>query len=185
MNIKLKKIKYSLELSEETNMFHAVIYVNNQMVGYAKNDGHGGCTEYNTYYSATPEQKQLFRDAENYCKTLPPIKWNEIEIPMNMENYIDNEISNYINKKEKQKQDRKFIRDMNKGIVFGNKKSYQVVYWVNYDLEMLLKHPSGKNMISNKIKEIQKQGHTILNTNLPEDIFKEVETKVVQIRIDK
>lgn len=44
MKLQLKSIKYSPSLSQETHAFTANVYLNNKKVGYARNDGIGGCT---------------------------------------------------------------------------------------------------------------------------------------------
>ncbi len=33
-------------MSEETNCFVADLYINGKKIGYVKNDGRGGCTDY-------------------------------------------------------------------------------------------------------------------------------------------
>lgn len=38
---KLKKIKFMEALSEETNCFSAILYVNGQQLAHCKNTGHG------------------------------------------------------------------------------------------------------------------------------------------------
>jgi len=42
--LELKKVKIFLPGSQETICFTADIYANGKKVGYAENDGHGGCT---------------------------------------------------------------------------------------------------------------------------------------------
>lgn len=62
MKIELKNIKFSEALSEETNAFVADVYVNEQKVAYAKNDGHGGCTFYHAYEG----MRELVEQAEQF-----------------------------------------------------------------------------------------------------------------------
>jgi len=172
MKIEIKKIKFKEALSEETNNFYGEIYVNNINVGFCKNNGTGGCTEYRHHYSATPEQIQLFMDAEEYCKTLPPIKYSpKTTINMTMEHYIDNYVYDYIDKREGKKFNRKLNLDMKRGIVYGTKKSYKIVFWRHYTIEDLLKHPAGKVLLVKEITKLKEQNETILNTNLPKEIL--------------
>ena len=82
MKIELKNIKFYERMSEETNAFTADLYVNGKKVGYAKNEGHGGCTD---YYPNSIEDRAVINEAEQYCLGLPPIKYGSFEIEMNLE----------------------------------------------------------------------------------------------------
>ena len=42
--VELKKLQVFLRMSEETLAFAADVYVDGKKAGFAKNDGHGGCT---------------------------------------------------------------------------------------------------------------------------------------------
>ena len=42
--VTLKLFKHIASMSEETLCFTAAVYVNDKLVGYAENRGHGGCT---------------------------------------------------------------------------------------------------------------------------------------------
>ena len=55
---------------------------------------------------------------------------------------------------------------MSKGICYGNKYHYSMIYWKNYTLVQLLNTPVGKALIQKTINELKAKGHKILNTNL-------------------
>ncbi len=69
MEIELKSIRFFERMSEETNAFRASLYIDGKPVGEAGNDGKGGPT---WYRAAHPDYWPLIKNAEEYCKTLPP-----------------------------------------------------------------------------------------------------------------
>lgn len=66
MKIELKRFSYSERLSEETSAFAADVWIDGKNVGYAKNDGHGGCT----IVQINP--LELREKVEAYARTLMP-----------------------------------------------------------------------------------------------------------------
>lgn len=102
MKIELKKIKYSPELSEETNAFTAQIWVNGIFCGTASNRGHGGCTELNPNI----DKLALWKAAGDYVKNLPS---NTIipQIPSNtllsLDDFVDELIDRHVNELELKK----------------------------------------------------------------------------------
>ena len=89
MKIELRKLKHSPSFSEETNAFTADIYVDGVKVGYARNGGHGGNTDIHAYDG----MESLLDAAEEFAKTLPPVK-SEFEglgdLSMDLEFLVDN-----------------------------------------------------------------------------------------------
>jgi hypothetical protein len=159
MKIELKKISFDERLSEETNCFSADLYINGKKVGYCKNNGQGGCTD---YYGNTKENNELIRQAEAYCKTLPKIKYHSLELEQSLEMTIDVLIETHLKDKAKKKMEKLF----NTAIVFGipNGNSYQ---YMNF------KRPLSDISLSAlqiKVNEIVltycKKGIVILNNNL-------------------
>ena len=63
--VELKSLKIASNLSEETIAFTANIYVDGKKVGWAKNGGYGGGTEYRL------EGADLREAVEGWAKTLP------------------------------------------------------------------------------------------------------------------
>jgi hypothetical protein len=107
MKLELKKIKVNLAFSEETTQFMADIFFNGKKIGYAKNDGQGGCTDYHPYEG----QREAMREAEEYAKTLPSLFYEfggeKREIKMSLENWIDKQIEDYLLAKEQAKLEKK------------------------------------------------------------------------------
>ncbi|WP_324759027.1 hypothetical protein [Sphingobacterium thalpophilum] len=179
MKIELKNIHHSIQLSEETEAFTANLYINGVHAGHAKNEGHGG----NTHYRAEDEKgRELIRQAEEYCKTLPPILYpadngmGMFSIDMDLEQYIDDLLNKYIEKKETAKFNAQLDKTMLKGIVFGIPNQSFGAITFNLPLIDVLAHPKGPQTVLQTIKDKilpkLKDGNIILNTNIPESILK-------------
>jgi len=158
MKIELKSIKFSEAMSEETNAFTANLYINGKKVGYCKNQGHGGCTDYN---ADSPEQRPVIAEAEAYCKALPKTKWKNMEFDQSLESVIDQLLENWL----KARETKKFERKMTKAIMVGipDSSSYGI-----YRFKVALsKIPTAQLQASvGRIKANLHKGEVILNTNL-------------------
>lgn len=121
MKIELKNVKINLTFSEETIMFEADLYVNGKKTAYAKNDGRGGCTFYNSYHA--PNNDEDLRQAEAFCKTLPPIEFEDFKIDMNLEHFIDELVNQEIKKKE----DKKLEKKMENTIMWGKPNGHSYI----------------------------------------------------------
>lgn len=173
MEVTLKNIKVNLTFSEETIMFKADLYINGKKVGYCDNDGRGGCTSYHGY---TREDYEVIRVCEEYFKGLPKkkhdINGKEYEFNQSLENEIDDIISAYVDKKEKEKFEKKMKKDMLTKLILsnGNPNSYQTVGWKNgLTIEKILDNPLWRSSLINTINKYREQGYTILNTNIPQE----------------
>jgi hypothetical protein len=165
MKIELKNIKINLTFSEETTMFMADVYVNGKKTAYANNDGRGGCTFYNSYHA--PNNDEDLRQAEAYCKSLPPMKYTfgdvEHEIHMSLEHFIDK----LVEEEEKKKEQKKLEKKMVDAILWGKPNGYSYT-------QVKFKMPLAKipliqlQGVVNKYKTQLKEGEQFLNTNLEE-----------------
>lgn len=169
MDIQLKNIKVNLKLSEETLNFSANLYINGRNVGIATNRGCGASTD----IYASSGCKPILSEAEKYFRSLPKVyvKTYDLEYQPTLEDKVNELVEKYLNDKEIEKQKKKLAKDLLNGICYGKLESYEVVYWRNYDLETLLKYEAGRIAVSNKIKEITNKGYTILNTNIPQELY--------------
>lgn len=168
MKIELKSLKINLTFSEETTMFKANIYVNGKKVGYAENNGRGGST------NIQPFDKQcsdILNKANEYCKTLPPIEYGNMKIDMDLEHFVDNIVNDEANKKEDEKYVKQLNRNCEKGICFGSENKYSIIKWKIPICEMI-NHNKGKTILTMKLKELVANGETILNKNIPEELYK-------------
>ena len=164
MKIELKKISFNERMSEETNCFVADLYINGKKVGYVKNDGRGGCTD---YHGDSKEANQVIREAEAYFNSLPKVKevkYN-FEYQPTLENAIDEQFELYL----KAKAYKKMEKQMECAILFGvpDGHSYNMIKY-KQPLSVLVKNY--KANLQKKIMEIKvndcKNGVVILNTNL-------------------
>ena len=171
MKLELRQVKISKEFSEETIMFSANIFANGKIIGYANNDGRGGCT----FYNAFPDKRHLLAEAEEYAKTLPSttieMGGTIHEIKSNLENWIDGEITKIFNEKETGVFNKKLKKNCETKICWGVKNvSYKMIGFTgNHKIADLLKTPSGKFSVENLVNKIKgelKEGEEILNENL-------------------
>lgn len=184
MKIELKNIKHSPSLSEETEAFTANLYINEVLAGYAKNNGHGGSTD---YYHADEKGRDLIREAEQYCLGLPEKQYpaaygmEAYSLKMNLEHFIDDLLSSHLQEKENKKFDNKINKAMINGIVYGLPNESVSIVAFKIPLSQLLALPVGPDSIKNAIiKSVLpdlKPGEKILNTNIPEQILKDAGLK--------
>jgi hypothetical protein len=171
MKIELKAIKVFEAMTEETTAFYANVYIDGKHRGYAKDDGRGGCIDIRPEYSQDEAKwkanKQAMLEAEDYCKKLPPIKYRDMELANNLEMVVGELLSKFLDAKA----DKKFIKDMDKGLLFGRKENYTMVYWNNTTVVALLQNTIGRARIKKICAEKKAKGETLLNTNIPADLL--------------
>lgn len=171
MKIELKKIKFSEHLSEETNAFTAEIYINGKNAGYAKNDGHGGCTFYHAYEG----KRDLIEQAEQHCLTLPPINYGTFQIDMNLENKIDQLFEEWLKSKDEANLQKKLQKDMLDGLCIKTNGGYEKLTWksgkITVTIAQMIRVENGKKMLRDKIAQVRGEGKEILNTNIPQELF--------------
>lgn len=167
MKIELKKFYSNERFSEETNCFQSELYLNGKKVGYCSNDGRGGPT---SYFGIEHHWSEDIKRMEEYCKSLPPIVYtkekdgHDFTIDMTLEHYIDNLVMEHLDKKTQKKKE----KDMLKGLVYSRSRwGYMSVGWKGHTIETLLQSLSGRIVLEKKVIELQEQGYTIENTNLP------------------
>lgn len=177
MKIELKRIHYSERLSQETNAFTADLYINGKKVGETSNEGYGGPTGYDAF---TAEGKQLIKEAEQFCRTLPSetftIGQETHTVEMSLEQFIDNLVDEYINKKEIQKF-RNWVGRKSKDCLLIGKPDDEVTasFRFKIPIEQIISGTNGhvrmaKAVARDVIPEL-KQGSILLNTNIPVEIL--------------
>lgn len=175
MKIELKKLKIAEHMSEETTAFTADIFIDGKEAGYAKNDGHGGCTFYQHYPGKKftsggftfDENAELIKKAEKFCLTLPEKKYDmgggrsPLVIKMDLENFIDGLVEDELKKKDEKKLQKKMLNHIMWGVPGSN--SYVQVKLpkpvASYPL------PAIQKAIDTYKKDFKK-GEVFLNTNL-------------------
>ena len=167
MKVTLKNVYFSERLSEETNAFTADVYVDGKKVGYAKNDGHGGCTFVQPY----SETKKVFNECEDYLKTQPQLNIGSDENPFmidcNMESMVDYLFEKWL----KEKEEKKIQNHCKKGVVFNTPNGYSIISWKNSTIEGMLKNPVMTQRLQKVVTDLKNEGKQIVNKNLPEEWF--------------
>ena len=159
MNIELKKIKVAANMSEETTAFTAELFVNGKNIGYVKNDGRGGCTDY--YNNPDEKSKEALKAAEAYCLTLPEIDYGTFKHKMDLETFIDDLLDKHLKEKEQSKLTKKMVDTVMWGIPNGHSYT-QVKFKVP-----LAQIPTEKLQgYLDKYKKDFDKGEKFLNTNL-------------------
>lgn len=178
MKIELKKIEFNERMSEETNCFSADLYINGKHIGEASNRGHGGPTD---YHSINKEGHALIKEAEAYCKTLPPYTYEmsgeNHSIEMDLEMLIDDLITKYLQDKELQKFRKSMERAMVKGLVIGKPdESFDTISF-KVPLETIMAAPNKPEVMVNIIKKYVipelADGKMLLNTNIPDSYLEQ------------
>lgn len=124
MKIELKRISFNERMSDETNCFVADLYIEGKKVGYCKNDGRGGCTE---YHGNTKADNVLLAKAEEYCKTLPKIRSSYgvplgiLEYDETFENVIDELLEAHLKAKDLERINKKMQKQYASAICYGKK----------------------------------------------------------------
>lgn len=172
MKIEIKNIKINKSFSEETICFNADVFVDGKKTAYASNDGHGGCTFYNSYHK--PNDDENLRQAEAYARTLPSHFYEygdtKMEIKSSLENIIDKAIDDKFNEGEKAKANKQLTKDMEKNICFGvpNGNSYRMIGY-KIPLKAVAMSEQGRKALTElyqRVKGELKEGEVIFNKDL-------------------
>jgi hypothetical protein len=160
MKIELKNIKFSEALSEETNAFTADLYINGKKVGYCRNDGRGGCTDYHAY---NVQDREVIKKAEEYFKSLPKAHSERFNFDYQptLELAIGDLLDEWLLAKEQKKMKKQMETKILVGIPNGMSYSY---YNLKRPLSTLPTKPLQDAV--DRIKAKLKAGEVILNTNL-------------------
>lgn len=184
MKITLKNIKVNLRFSQETTMFDADLYIDGVKVGYAENRGCGGNTNISAIGSGETlkTNRELIEKADDYCKTLPSENYEYEEngktktfaINCNLENFVDNLLSDYIEQKEKKRFQSKLAKDLEKFICISKTRNiddcqdYQTIKFKSYvSLNQIFANSNLREKVLTHISQRQKEGFFVLNSNLP------------------
>ena len=156
--IKLKNIMYSARFSEETHAFQADILFDNKKIGYCINRGSGGSTDC-SIWNGDANTKELFKKMEDYCDSLGIEGYGN-----KLEWVVDDLFQNWLTNKA-------IKRDEKKGILFGSAAKYSIQGFTSggkkISMSDVLKNEKGVQMLKDFCSKVKKEGHTVLNTNLP------------------
>ena len=168
MKIELKKISFNERMSEETNCFVADLYINGKNVGYCKNEGQGGCTDFR---GGTRENNEIIAQADAYYRTLPKVKSGTFEFEQDLEWVVNMLLEEHLNAKINLKAKKKFEKLQQKSIVWGKPNTYGQMH-LPYSIALSDVARLQPKQLQENINAIKKKyssnGDVILNTNLAE-----------------
>jgi hypothetical protein len=160
--IKLKNVKYSARFSEETHAFQADIFFDNKKIGYCINRGIGGSTDCNLW-NGEAKTKEAFKKMEEYCNSLGIEGYGN-----KLEWVVDDLFQNWLTNQS-------IKRDEKKGILFGNATKYTIQTFTangkRLSMDDLIKNEEAIKMLRTFCSKVKKEGHTVLNTNLPFNVY--------------
>jgi len=179
MRIELRSLQIQDRQSEETTAFTASLYINGKKVGYAKNSGKGGSTDYGPDNYHDENLKALIKEAEDYCSGLEPMDLKELgKVPMDMEGFIDQIVSEFWQEKENKRFKNKMQKDQLNGLLIGNNEKYNKITWPKknstWSIAELLATEVGKKSIKTTIehyKRLMSPSERIINTNIPGELL--------------
>jgi hypothetical protein len=183
MEITLKNIYVGERLSRETTAFQATLFIDGYRVGVITNDGQG-CA--NMYRPLDDKGVMLIRQAEAWCRRLPPMvladtlsDGKRVTIPMELEIYLDNIITDWLTKKDIEKFRRKAEKKMGSAIVFGAPgKPFRLMTYGKV-LSVLIHRPGFigqlRTDIHTKVLPLLREDEKILNTNIPRRIVERLQ----------
>lgn len=169
--ITIKKVKIIEELSEETICFSADMYFKGKYICPISDIGQGGDIEFHIY--ANDKEYASFLEAVEWAKSLDPLQYEDMSLPMDIELYIGQLIEDIHNQKEDKKEQAKLKKDMAKGICYKTVDGYGMSFWKGITLTQLLSspNPAYKKAIVDAIKALIGEGKEILNTNIPKEYY--------------
>jgi hypothetical protein len=183
MEIILKNIYVSERLSRETMAFQATLYINGYKVGVISNEGQGGPI---LYHPLEDKGNFLIREAEAWCRKLPPVIFPDtmidgkpMSIPMELEIYLDNTITAWLEQKDREKFRWKMEKKMASAILFGiPEKTFRVLRFKT-PIASMIKCNTGVERLRRDIHKwvlpLLAENEKILNTNIPARIIKMME----------
>lgn len=168
MKLELKNVKINEAFSEETLMFKADLFVNGKKVGYASNDGRGGCTSYNAYEN----QREELAKAEAYALTLPSTTaefgGKDYVFKSSLESWIDDTVNKIYDAKAQAKAEKKMQLIMQTQVVWGvpNGNTYRHMgFKGGVKLEAL--SPASVKSLVDAVKSRMLPNEEIFNKNIP------------------
>ena len=93
MKIELRNVKHIKEMSEETECFHALVYIDGVKEGTAQNEGHGGSTDV--------EPRELKAKLDAYGASLPKREFSDgFSFVQDAESLADEALQDYLLRKD-------------------------------------------------------------------------------------
>jgi hypothetical protein len=182
MEISLEDIYSGERLSREATIFQATLFINRYKVGVITNDGQGGAT---MYRPIDDKGVALIREAEHWCRGLAPMVGTEtmtngtpVSIPMDLETYLDNLITDWLNQKDVARFWRKAEKEMYNAILSGIPgKTFRVMRYGDAIARLVRRYGGVEQLrldIHRKVIPMLQENEKILNTNIPLRIVRQL-----------
>lgn len=114
--IELKNFKHHDDMSEETLCFTADVWIGGYKAGYARNGGYGGPTDVSPYDA---KGKELIKFAQAEIESMPPEVVEFMGKTLTINSTLDNYIDGLVEKKIKEKEDKRISTWVNKHLPTG------------------------------------------------------------------
>lgn len=156
--IELKKVKFGAAHShQETINFVADVFINNECVGYAENQGCGGSTSVRANHPYDINQ-HIICTADDYFRSLPK-KYNEefkMEFGTSLEDEVDNIIGDLFNQKELDKLMKRLTKKTSNHLILLNpEKDRTIEVKYNKTIEDYLSNPKGREIILRQVEKLK------------------------------
>lgn len=113
MQITLKNVKHYPSMSEETECFEAVVYIDGKKAGRVANRGHGGSHEMD---------RAVWERLNEYAKTLPPetfeVNGQSFTLPQSADSLIDDALQAILREKEEARLRKLFDKDIDTRVLY-------------------------------------------------------------------
>ncbi len=176
--VTIAKVQFGGErLHQETLNFVCDVYYDGKKVGYAHNDGHGGCTFVN---SENHKGYDFMQSLKKYFSSLPPIPFTDFGggvLPQSLDGHIDELVGNEYVKKQNEKAMKKFAKKFTHQIIFINREKLESGEECSYypwtfkqPIAELVKNPANIEIIKKgiiaRMEKYSKEGMVCINTNI-------------------
>lgn len=162
MEITLKNVKHYESMSEETNCFEAIVYIDGKKAGSVSNRGCGGPNEMD---------HDLYLRLAEYAKTLPSettiINGQSYTFPQSADSLIDNALMAILREKEEKKFRKMFEKDIDAKVLFVKDGG---VWGTKYGSTKTLS-PAALVHRSAKMDKLTEEGYVVLNRMSPDEAF--------------
>lgn len=184
MKIELKSIDYNKSLSETAYCFAAKMYVDGKYVADVRNRGRGIVNDFDP---CKKEDREVLKEAEQFCASElgnPRVKKDDLGAYLNLSEYSDKMVLDYLNRKEDLRVQRDIDRQTKSGLVYGNPKGEYYIIAFEMPIATIISLPRGIDVLKGKIERQVvphiKKGDRLLNTNIPEQVLKDAGLKPEQ-----
>jgi len=179
IQIELVNISYQLSFYDNYPSFEADLVINDRLSGKVTNEGFGNACDYT---SIDEVGQELIHRAEQYCSTLPPMEYAQVDqeedvmLQSTLRIMLDDLFEQHLIHSQHLDFEKTVRRQMHKEIIYGYpERKILCSYGFSIPLSRILANPLGAQVIINALRThiLPKfeSGMVVLNDNIPEDIY--------------